>query len=547
MKEKRSVCYNLWAYSAASAVLIIVIAAIIWSHAHPFGLHWDEAEYLDQSGIDVQRLWAGKILSLGGRILLKGYGHPPAYRFIVLPFLAIFGFHVMVARLVSLGCYVLSCWFLYRAGDLAAGRAAGALAVLIFALSPEVIAASIFFGTDTSLYLAISAMLYYLFRAWSEEKESRVTWIGLGVSIGIGLLAKQSFLPIAIPILVFWLIAGHYGWLQIPKLGGQRKAIVLGLLIGAPWWLMNLRGSIHYVAYARSFVRNSLGSPSLLTWMKWLNSVVQGLLGHGIAILIVLVAIVSLVMHFKGKGRSFPDRGKAVLIACACGAVPIVLAQLSGTNYLLRHITPALIPLAVCVGVLGELSGWCSSWAGCLTSGILVCGQLGMLLAPVVVPNKEPIEIGFSNGVYPWQAMARFDQWDWAPVRVLTQNCGLQSPKIGYLGNGRAFDEPQIEYAWVSQGITQPDVDWLWRFEDGPINWQKLMAHADQEDVVITAPHFEGEVTIKENLDNAHNAEFAARLSNDPHFQHPTKLEMGRFRPIDVLVYVNSSIKCHVN
>ncbi len=547
MTEKRRVCQNVWAYSAGSAVLIIVLAAIIWSHAHPFGLHWDEAEYLNQSGIDVQRLWAGKILSLCGRILLKDYGHPPAYRLIVLPFLAVFGFHVIVARLVSLACYALSCWFLYRTGALIAGRAAGALAVLIFALSPEVIAASIVFGTDTSLYLAISAMLYYVFRAWSEQRQSRVTWIGLGLSIGVGLLAKPSFLPIAIPVFVFWFIAGHYGWLQIPKLRGQRKAIVLGLLIGAPWWLMNLKGLIQYVEFARSDVRNSMGSPSLFTLMKWLSSFVQGLLGHGIAILIVLIAIVSFVRHFQNHGRSFTNREKAVLIACACGAVPILLAQLSGTNYLLRHISPALIPLAVSVGVLGELSGWCSSLVGCLTSGILVCGQLAMLLAPVVVPNKQPIEIGFSNGVYPWQAMARFDQWDWAPARVLTQNCGLKSPKIGYVGNGRAFDEPQIEYAWVSQGLAPPDVDWLWRFEDGPIDWRKLMARADQEDVVITAPHFTGEVTIKENLDNAHNAEFAERLSNDPHFQHPTKFEMGRFRPIDVLVYVNSSLMCHAN
>ncbi len=547
MMEKRSIQINLWAYSAAAAVLTVVIAAIVWSRAHPFGLHWDEAQYLDQSAIDDHRLWAGRILSLVGRILLRDDGHPPAYRMIVLPFLAVFGFHVMVARLVSLGCYAASCWFLYRTGNLVAGRAAGAFAVLIFALSPEVIAASLFFSTDTPLYLAVSAMLYYLFSAWSGNAENRITWIGLGLSIGLGLLAKPSFPAIAVPIFAFWWIAGRYGWLEIPSLWSQRKAILLGLIVGVPWWLINLRDLVHYVVFARGFERNSLGPRSLATLAKWLSSVVQCLLGHGIAILIGLVAIAALAKLLLGKRIALTSRQKAVLIACICGAFPILLAQLSGTNHLLRHISPALIPLAICVGLLGERSGWCFSWAGCSVSAILVYGQLAMLLAPVVVPNKQPVEIGFNNGVYPWQAMARYEQWDWAPVRILTQNCGLKSPRIGYLGNGRAFDEPQIQYAWVSQGLEPPQVDWLWRLEDGPVDWQKLMARADQEDFVITAPHFSGEAIVKEDLDNANNADFAQRLSSDPNFQKPFTFQMGRFGPIDVLVYAKSSLVCNDN
>src|SRR5438876_5546312 len=119
---------RFWPWFATAAVLVVILAAISWSHAHPFGIHWDEADYLDQVGLDLQRLQAGKLLTLGGRILIKSWGRPPAYRLLALPSLAVFGFHVLIARLVSLACFALSSWFVYRATRRIAGGVAGAFA-----------------------------------------------------------------------------------------------------------------------------------------------------------------------------------------------------------------------------------------------------------------------------------------------------------------------------------------------------------------------------------------------------------------------------------
>jgi len=536
---------NLWPFLSAAAVLVILSAAIVWSHAHPFGIHWDEAEYLDQVGVDVQRLWAGRILTLGGRILIKTLGKPPAYRLLVLPFLAVFGFHAMVARLVSLACFALSSWFVYLATCRIGGRVAGAIAVFIFALSPEIVSASVFFGTDTSLYLATSAMLYYVFMAWSNDSKKSNHWIGLGLAVGLGFLAKTSFLLIATPVLALWLVMGYYGWLGVPSLRSQTKAAALAFVLAAPWWALNVKKSFAYAQYARGFVRNSLGSPSPATWMRWLNTVIQGLLGHGISILAALVLIAVLVKVLIRKETLLNPLQKAALVACACAGLPIVLAQLAGTNHLLRHISPSMIPLAISVGLLAETSGWIGSWLGAATTAILVCGQMAMLLFPVVVPNNHPVDLAFPNGVVPWQALVRFDQWDWTPVRNLGHDCGLDAPKISYLGNGRAFDIPQIQYSWIAQRLPEPEVIWLWRYEDGPLDWQKIMDSADQSDIVITAPGFVGESKIKENLDNQYNTGFSDRLSHDPHFGPPVRLAMGRFEPVEVQVFVKSTLACH--
>ena len=550
MKQPRSE-RSFWPFFAAATVLVIILAAIRWSLAHPYGIHWDEAQYFDEVGIDVQRILSGNFVKLGGRLLIKSWGRPPAYRLLALPFLALFGFHTATARLVSLACFCLSSLFTYLATSRIAGRVAGAFAVLVFALSPEVISASIFFSTDAPLYLATSAMLYYLFVSWSDTSEHPSSWIGLGLAVGLGLLSKASFAAIALPVLVFWFVVSRWGHVGVPGVGSQRKAGALALLVAAPWWVLNIKSAAVMAHAARGFVRDSLGPPSFMTWMRWFNTVLQCLLGHGISILIGLILIACFVKTILRKETILDPFQKAALGACACAGVPIVLAQLSGTNHLLRHISPAVIPLAIAVGVLADKSGWAHSWAFSTVSGILFCLQLLMIVTPVVRPNVHPVDIGFVNGALPWRTMARFDQWNWAPIRDISDSCGLEVPKIAFLGSGRAFDPYQIQYPWVAYEaslhhavLDLPDVNWLWRYEDGPLDWQKVMDAVGKSDIVLTAPQYIGEVRNKEDLDNQYNAELAERLSRDPRFRGPIRLEMGRFEPVEVTVFLKKTLVC---
>ncbi len=542
---------TLWPFFAASAVVAILVAAIFWSLAHPYGIHWDEAQYFNEIQIDVQRLREGMLLRLVGRLLLRNWGRPPAYRILALPFLGAMGFHTTAARAVSLAWFCLSSLFIYLAASRIASRVAGAFAVLIFCLSPEVISASIFFGTDTPLYLAVSAMLYYIFAIWSDRTEPSKHWIGLGLAIGLGFLSKTSFFAIVIPVLVYWFALGLWGGWGVPKLTSQWRAGLLALLMAGPWWLLNIRSAFAYGQYSRAFVRNSLGPPSPATFVRWFDTVFQSLLGHGLSILIFLVLVAWFVMAVVRKRVTLDRLQLAGIGVCASAGVPIVLAQLSGTNHLLRHITPAVIPLAVAVGLLADKTGWAYSTGGTAISAALFCAQFVMLVSPVIVPNAHPLEIGFVNGSLPWRTMIRFDQWDWRLVQAISDSCGLENPSISYLGAGRVFNPPAIEYPWIARVPTKrldhldiPDVTWLWRYEDGPLNWQEVMNSAEKSDIVITAPHYVGEVLLKEDLDNQHNAEFENRLSKDALFQGPIELRMGRFEPVEVVVFLKKTLVC---
>jgi len=542
---------RFWLLFAAATVIVIMLAAVRWSLDHPYGTSWDEAEYINQVLVDAQRLEHGMLLKLGGRIVIKSYGRPPAYRPLALPFLVLFGLHSAAARLLSLVCFAFSSWFVYLATRRIGSRVAGAFAALIFALSPDVVSASMWFSTEGPLYLATSAMLYFLFVCWTDKSERPGNWIGLGLAVGLGFLSKASFVLIALPVLAFWLIVARWKCLSVPSLAAQRKAGLLALLVAAPWWLLNIKPAIAGAQMARGFVPNSLGPPSLTTWIRWLSTVFQSLVGNGLSIVIGLVVIACLWKAIVRKETVLNPLQRLALGACACAGLPIVLAQLSGTNHLLRHISPAVIPLAIAVGVLSDQTGWARSRGPVVVSALLFCVQLLMIVALAVFPNKHAMNPGLVNGRLPWRVMFRRDQWDWTPVQNIGDSCRIEAPKISYLGYGPGLSPPQIQYPWAVQGASTsrttldfPEVTWLWRYDEGPLDWQRVMDSAGQSDIVLTPPHCTGE--MKEDLNNQHNAEFANRLSRDPRFRGPIRLEMGRFEPVEVDVFLKKTLVCHL-
>jgi hypothetical protein len=540
-----------WLILAGFTVTAILMAVIRWSLAHPYGIHWDESGYIDDAFIDVQRLQHWMLFKVAGRVLVASYARPPAYRLLADPVLALFGASTTLARIVSLACYALSSWFVYRSARQLAGRIAGAFAALIFCLSPEVIAASAFFGTEAPLYLSTAAMLFYLLRSLSKESKHQHDWIGLGMAVGVGFLSKTSFLLIGPPALVCWLVVSRHRKSGELGLGFPLKAGAVALLVAGPWWLLHARDALAYAQFARTTVRNSLGPQSLATWLEWANSAMQCVVGHGISILIAVVAIAFLgrvILERKSILTSLQVYG---LWVCACAGVPIAVMQIAGTNHLLRYISPAVIPLAIVIGVLADHTIWSRTTSGLAVSTSLIVVQLCMIGYPVVFPNTEVADIGFVNGTLPWRTLARFDQWNLKPLRELSQACNLDSPKISYLGTSRELDPPAIQYPWVMaampvrlEKISYPETTWLWRYEDGSFDMQKVIDSAAQGDLVITVPNYVGEARVREDEDNRHNNEFANRLAQDSRFQGPTLFKVGRFTPIEVEVFTKRGLNC---
>ena len=263
------------------------------------------------------------------RILVESYDRPPAYRLLAFPFLLPFGYHATLARLSSLTCFglatCLSTW------PCAASRAptAAALAVFVFILSPEVVSASRFFSTDAPVFLATAALFFYLFVSWTDATPRTSTWIGLGLAIGLGLWSKTSFLLVAPPALAFALFANSRKHRSLRDLAPILEAGVLGVALATPWWLVNFRHAMGYAQFARNTVRNSLGPLSPVMLRQWSASIFQGLLGHGIGILIALLAIAWFAKAIIGKETLLDPLHRNALGACACAGLPLVVVRLT--------------------------------------------------------------------------------------------------------------------------------------------------------------------------------------------------------------------------
>jgi 4-amino-4-deoxy-L-arabinose transferase-like glycosyltransferase len=529
-----------------TAVLIVLIlaSAMRWILDHPYAIHWDEALYFNDSLWDIHNLHSGSLHNLGSILLGGDTYRPPAFRLLALPFFALFGFQTALARFVTLGCWLASACFIYLTTRRLASPVAAAVAVLVFCLSPEVISASIFFSTEGPFFLATSATLYFLSVFWDDGLEQQRGWIGLGCAIALGFLSKSSFILIAGPLLVFTFVYGQRKKFSSVTTASFSKAGALAFVVAAPWWIKNIGPAARYTKFAREQHRNSLGAPSLITWAHWSTTVVMALIGPAVSVLIILVLLACVRKILIKRQVVLDGAHRTALLACSCAVLPLVAIQLSGTNHLLRYLCPTVIPLAIAVGVLAEVTGWVRSRAALAISGTLAIVQLVMLVTPVLFPNTQAVDPGYYNGGLPWRIMVRFDQWDWKPLRVLTQDCGLQKPKIAFLGMGRPFNPPQLVYPWMLEGAAPPETVWLWRYEQGPVDWQKVMSLVGDSDVVVTAPGFVGQITDRQDFDNRDNREFAEKMARDPRFQKPVLLKMGRFEPIEVTVFLRARLVC---
>ncbi len=534
---------RFWRWFTALSLILIFMAAVRWIFDHPYAVHADEAGYLNQVQLDVHRLRSGNLVRLAGRILLGDRNRPPAYRVLAIPILAVAGFHTAAARFVSLSLWGMSLCFIYLTARRIGGYMSDAVAVLFFVLSSEVVAASIVFGTEGPLFLATSATLYFLSAYWGYGSEHQRAWVGLGLAIGLGLLSKASFILMLLAVLVYTFFVGRRQ-LGRPGLTSLLKAGALASVIAGPWWLVNIRTALGFARSAVESPRNSLGKLGFHTWAKWSNTVAQGLLGYGLTVIMVLVAVRALRMIVVRREPMLNRAQRTALTACACMALPIVVVQAAGVNHLLRYLTPALIPLAIIVGVLAGQLGWTHRWQYITPLALCFALQLIMIVAPVAFPNTSPVDPGFVNGGLPWRVMARFDQWDWKPLRDISRSCGIDQPRISFLGNGREFTPSHIEYPWIVEGERPPDVKWLWHYEEGPLDWQRVWSSVAERDFVLTAPGYIGQVSDSQDLDNQHNAELAEQLSRDSRFRQPIRLEMGRFEPVEVLLFLKRDLVC---
>jgi len=530
---------EFWIALAFLTLSTISITAVFWIFAHPYGTNWDETQSINRVYRDAQSFQRGGVLELIRVLLREDRSRPSAFRILVLPVTLFFGVSPTILRILSLMFLWVTFLFTYLAGKRIAGSMAGGFTVAFLAICPILIEANMRFYVDYPLYLAIAAMLYFLFLDWNSDQPVAYSWIGLGIAMGLGGLAKPTIVFIAAPIMLLTLLLSWRRIIIRPSPISVVKASGLAFAVMLPWWVFNFKLALTKAFSSGRFFRHSLGPKgSVETLVKWLYVFAQSMLGPALTLL-TLAILITFVVKLSRKRIKLDVTTSTAIAVCLAGALPLLIVAAFGTNHNVRLIAPTLFPLALAIGIIATATRWTTSRSLAAISAAIVGFQLTIILSSSSGEQRYHSGEAADQKLLwgnPTTVMLKAKQWDWSKLRQLCQDHQIPQPSIAYLGNTGTFNIPQITYPWI-EAKEEIVVTWLWNYEKGLINWDTVMKSVDSSDVVLTIPGLVGNPIDKQYLDNQHNADLLQRLQNNPQFSQPVVLQMEPSEAAQVLVF----------
>jgi hypothetical protein len=478
---------------ASGCTIAVLVACAVWIRDNPRPAYYDEALYAIYALIDA---WALKTYGFSGAyyaMLKVDPLQPPALRILALPFTIAASPSLAVLRAISLGGLLASAAMIAVAVKRVAGDVAAAFAFLFTMSLPIIILSTRMFHTEYALLLAVALLLLGL--------TSPRTGLLIALSVAIGLLSKASYPFIAAPAL----LAAAY---LMPE---RRRAIAIGgaigVLLSSPWWIENFRSAIGLVNMAGTNVRHAHEFYAYV--------LVRCGFGYGIAAAIAMCLARKRLPRFAW--------------ICLAGGVPLILLQAFATGHNPRHVAIPIALIAIAAAIATpELSP--RAQAAVLT---LAAAQIIVMVAPI--PRNDSGSYIF-RGVA--EVMAPVPEWNWAPLRQLAAQRGFPRPRIAMLGEGYAFNAPQIRYAWPDlRGEVPVETLYEWT-ERKPFDVHAAVERSSLAQLAITAVGFDGEESDGQVPNNRYNAAYAAALAHDPRFEGPYVIDVGVRRPARIQVFV---------
>lgn len=141
--------------------------------------------------------------------------HPPLYYLSMVPCYRLAralspSARILTLRLYTVGIVAISLLFwwktvtMLRATTMKGPVVLGGVAILFF---PSLFYDLARIGNDSMAAAAFSALLYFLLRTYVDRQRGMANFIGLGLSLGLGILTKMYFVPLAVGVVAvtIWL------------------------------------------------------------------------------------------------------------------------------------------------------------------------------------------------------------------------------------------------------------------------------------------------------------------------------------------------------
>lgn len=288
-------------------------------------LTWDDSEYVKHALDIVDHVSNG-----------PHYGKPPLYVDALALVTTLIGRPriMLAAGLLAVATSTLLGWIVFRMLRPITGAWFAALSMLAVAGLPGLARWAPAPYPDVMLTACALAAIAVL----ASGREDTWTGVWLGLALGLGLLAKVTFLALAGFPLLYW-------FLQLPRRRSKPLAIAcaIGGSIAGTWYLPNWRALVEYTAFSYHFGWRETASRAELVW-EWLTVA----LSHGFSWALLLTGFTAATLiTFHRQRTDSPPFPKQLVILSLLGALPVVLISLTSPDVAFRYLLPSSVILAV--------------------------------------------------------------------------------------------------------------------------------------------------------------------------------------------------------
>jgi dolichol-phosphate mannosyltransferase len=165
--------------------------------------------------------------------------HPPLVAWLIWLSTSLLGSSEFSVRLPAFLAWIVAAIFMFRLTANLCDRSAAFRSVLLLAVLPMYFGMGFFITPDAPLYAAWAGCLYFLERALVAGQ--RRSWWGVGLCVGLGMLAKYTIALLGLGTLTFLLVdTRSRRWLLRPQ---PYLAAVMGMVLFSPVLLWNMRNA----------------------------------------------------------------------------------------------------------------------------------------------------------------------------------------------------------------------------------------------------------------------------------------------------------------
>ncbi len=326
--------------------------------------------------------------------------YPPVTYLLSVPFQGAFGVGNDAALLSTLISSAIIIGCVYSLGQHLLSQEVGLWAAAILVMTPRIIHTRLLYLLDTPL-LAFTLLSFTCLTFWKDQMKRRGQWgwaIAFGISLGFGLLTKQSIL-----FYLFFPILGLTGWFlwrrQWKRLGQLAVSFLVSVPIWYPWYRTNWIYLFSTAQNSNAIPASIEGDPAVNTLAAWTYY------GKDLPLALSWVWLIPpIVGILLACFNQFPHK---LLVPRWQAARPglLWLAFYVGTTYLVcsalynkdsRYILPYLPGFAILLAF--GLTRWCGrwQWVRWVTLSVAILVTVGNLFP---IPGSDRITQWFSPDV----------------------------------------------------------------------------------------------------------------------------------------------------